>query len=565
MYRVLIVDDEPEIRLGHRLKVDWDELGLTVAGEAASGVEALELLAAEPFDIAIVDMNMPVMNGVSLMEACRERHPHLKLLVVTGYEDFRYAKAAIKNAAQDYLLKPVSKGELTAALRQAKLKLDAEREARDERQTVQWRLSQYYKQMKEHFIVQVVKEPLERDAALRDRAKHFELEAWDGLAVRFVTAGLREQAGHAAVKAAEAERRRGLRLPFELVCREFAESYAVKAESEAGAGSGELSPPPPLPPQPFRDVSYPGLMHFIVAGADEATAAAFAAALHGCLAAQLRLDAAIGIGQPVTGFAAWKEGYLAGLLSWSFAQSVAQAQSAEPATASEAAAGSIAVASDDTVKLLQRCLARGELETFETTVIAELARAFGLSRGHGVKLIFQLYLLLDAAAHLAGIALDSRDQLWLRPDMALSLDTADKAAAFLVRLGSAVCRAAKADTGDAERSLVRTAQQFIRDNYMADLNLTMLAERFNYNPSYFSELFKSKAGKTFIQYLTEVRMAEAIRLLEETALSLWDIAELTGFSNASYFSSKFKRMYGVTPSDYRQQPSKKIDSELPKK
>ncbi|MNJ78728.1 Exoenzyme S synthesis regulatory protein ExsA [compost metagenome] len=59
-------------------------------------------------------------------------------------------------------------------------------------------------------------------------------------------------------------------------------------------------------------------------------------------------------------------------------------------------------------------------------------------------------------------------------------------------------------------------------------------------------------------------MAHAIQMLKNTTLSLWDIAELTGFSNASYFSSKFKRMYGMTPSEYRQHSSEKIDSEFPK-
>jgi two-component system response regulator YesN len=70
MYRVLIVDDEPEIRRGLRLKADWESLGLAVAGEAADGAEALEKLSEEAFDIVLADMNMPAADGVSLLEAC---------------------------------------------------------------------------------------------------------------------------------------------------------------------------------------------------------------------------------------------------------------------------------------------------------------------------------------------------------------------------------------------------------------------------------------------------------------------------------------------------------------
>ncbi|MBW7454530.1 helix-turn-helix transcriptional regulator, partial [Paenibacillus sepulcri] len=139
---------------------------------------------------------------------------------------------------------------------------------------------------------------------------------------------------------------------------------------------------------------------------------------------------------------------------------------------------------------------------------------------------------------------------WIRPDRVLEFDTVEKAESFLVALGSKIHKT-QADSEDAEFSVVQAAQQFIHQNYMVELNLNMLAERFNYNRSYFSELFKSKVGISFIQYVTEVRMEQAVRLLKETTLGLWDIAELTGFSNASYFSSKFKRMYGISPSEFR--------------
>jgi two-component system response regulator YesN len=535
MYRVLIVDDEPEIRLGLRLKVDWDDLGLTVAGEASNGVEALERLADEPFDIVIADMNMPVMNGVSLLEACHERYPYIRLLVITGYEDFQYARAAIRHQARDYLLKPVSREEMTAALRKIAQQLDEERKEQNEQKTVQWRLSQYYKEMKEHFIVHLVKEPLEPERIVRDRAKLFELEAWDARSVRFLTAGLRERSERARAGAGTIGQ---LRLPFELICREFAASY-------------------PGQPPTFRDANYPGLMHFILFD-DESAVSAFAAALRDCITGQLKNEPAIGIGQPVAGFRAWQEGYLSSLLAWSLEEGNIRLEPQEPS-------GGSALMTEDTAKLLRRFVAKGELEAFGQTVRKELTRAFCKSQGHFVKLIFQLYLLLDSMAHAAGAQLDNGNQLWLRPDMVLGLDTVDKAADFLVRLGSRLHRGTAGGSDEADRSVIEAALQFIRDNYMVDLNLTMLAERFNYNPSYFSELFKSKVGKTFIQVLTEVRMAQAVRLLEETTLNLWDIAELTGFSNPSYFSAKFKRMYGMTPSEFRQQASKKIDIELPKK
>jgi two-component system response regulator YesN len=536
MYRVLIVDDEPEIRQGLRLKINWEKLGLTIAGEAGNGVEAMEKLAGEAFDIVITDMNMPLMNGVSLLEACREQHSELKLLIITGYEDIRYAKAAVRHQARDYLLKPVARNELTEALTRLRKELDDERTEQEQASVMQWRLSQYYREMKEHFIVHLIKEKLgQRD--MFERARLFQLDEWDARAVRFLTVGLRErssdQDGHESMRTPEK-----LRLPFELVCREnvnvFAEAACV-----------------------FRDPNYPGLMH-IVSTLDDKQLASLTDSLKRDVFAYIGFEPFVGIGQSVIGFKQWGEGYLSALLTWNLSD---RAVSKAPQWAAEGQAA----LPENTVKVLRSYLQRGELSSFEAAVRRELAEALDISRSRFIKVIFQLYLMLETLAHASRVQLDVSEQLWLRPEMVLGLDSVRKAAAFLQRIAARAVEGQPTGEGMGEPSLMEAVQDYIDDNYMYDVNLTMIAERYNYNPSYFSEMFKAKVGKTFIQYLTDIRMTHAARLLEETKLSLWEIAELIGFSNASYFSTKFRRMYGMSPSEYRQQQPEKIKSEEPKK
>ncbi|WP_159886917.1 response regulator transcription factor [Paenibacillus puerhi] len=530
MYKVLIVDDEPEIRQGLRLKADWEALGLTIAGEAGNGLEAMEWLSNHPVELVVMDMNMPVMNGVSFLEACHEHHPALRLLVITGYEDFNYAKAAIRHQAKDYLLKPVSREELTESLAKIVRELDAERQEVDQQAVLQWRLSEYYKEMKEHFLVHLVKEEPGPGSQVMERAKRFQLDGWEGLTVRFLTAGFQERSKGEGAREQERSPDK-LRLPFELVCREVAAEF-------------------PGQPQAFRDAGYPGLMQFAFQGT-ETEAAGFAETLGTMVAEHLGFRPVVGIGQPVTRLMQWKDGYLSALLDWNLHSQQDRGDGTVPLGGGEAAL------SEDASRLLQRCLTRGDLTGFEQALQKELAEAFDTSQARFVKLIFQLYLLLDGMAYTAGVTLESGEQLWIRPEQVWGFDTVDKARQFLVRLARKAVRSAADETADAEHTLIQAAEQFIRDNYMADINLTMLAERFNYNPSYFSEMFKAKAGKTFIHYLTDVRMAKAVQLLEETMLGLWDIAELTGFSNASYFSSKFKKVYGITPSEYRSQRQKR--------
>ncbi|WP_217597361.1 response regulator [Cohnella sp. GbtcB17] len=538
MYRVLIVDDEPEIRQGLRLKIDADKLGLELAGEASNGVEALERLEDEAYDIVITDMNMPVMDGVSFLEACRERHPDVRLVVITGYEDFQYARAALRHQASDYLLKPVAADELADVLAKVTAELDGAKQETAREERTRWELSQYYKEMKEHFIVRLIKGEADRESAALERARRFGLDAWAGTEVRFLTVGLRERE---RIGIREPDRSpEQFRLPFELICRE-------RALESGGACEA------------FRDASYPGLVHFAIAES-EAWLRDFAERLAERTAALLGFELAVGFGGTAMGFGQWKEGYLSSLLAWNLSESgLAGEDRRSPA-------GRTMLAGED-LKVFERYLERGEPEAFSRAIRQPLDEAFAASQAGFVKVIFQLYLLLESLANESRIALDHAEQLWLRPEMALALDSADKACVFLTRIAEKVARQHRHEAEENDHALIDAVLRFIDENYMTDLNLTDLAERFNYNPSYFSEMFKSKVGKTFIQYVTDARMAQAIRLLEGTQLSLWDIAELTGFSNASYFSSKFKRTYGVTPSDYRQRASAsgKIDSELPKK
>lgn len=527
MYRVLIVDDEPEIRQGLRLKIEAEQLGLELSGEAANGIEALERLEEEAFDIVLTDMNMPAMDGVIFMEACRGRYPDLRLIVVTGYDDFQYARAALRHQAIDYLLKPVARDELAAVLRKAIAELDAERSASASRARAQWELSQYYKEMKEHFIVRLVKGEMDGERALYDRAGKFGLDSWGKREIRFLTVGFRKRAA-----AGSGDPRRTpdqFRLPLELICRE---------QADASGGSCET----------FRDANYPGLIHFLTPES-AGWLRDFAEELRRQAQKLIGFELAIGYGQSVVGFGQWKEGYLSALLAWNLAESGA-------AAGDRVTIGPPAL-SEEEIKLVERCLSRGEPEAFEQAVRQLLQQAFGTSKARFVKAIFQLYLLLEPLAYEARIPMDGSEHLWLQPELALTLDSVDKAAGFLAGIAGKIARRRRSELEEGEPSLIEAARRYIDDNYMSDLNLTEIAERFNYNPSYFSEMFKNKVGKTFIQYLTETRMAQAVRLLEGTQLGLWDIAELTGFSNASYFSSKFKKLFGMTPSDYRQKVSAK--------
>ena len=130
LYRVLLVDDEEDIREGISRKMDWLGLGFSLVGEAANGQDALELAESLRPDVILTDIKMPFMDGLELCRILTDRLPAARFVVFSGFDAFEYAKQAIQMNVVEYILKPINADELSAVLRRLKDQLDQERAAR---------------------------------------------------------------------------------------------------------------------------------------------------------------------------------------------------------------------------------------------------------------------------------------------------------------------------------------------------------------------------------------------------------------------------------------------------
>ena len=130
LYRIMLVDDEEEVRKAMIRKMDWEQLGFTVAGDAENGEDALEKLEMLEPDVVMTDIRMPYMDGLTLVAKIREKYPFIKILIFSGYDDFEYAKQAIKYRVTEYILKPVNGEELSEILTRVRISLDEEIEQR---------------------------------------------------------------------------------------------------------------------------------------------------------------------------------------------------------------------------------------------------------------------------------------------------------------------------------------------------------------------------------------------------------------------------------------------------
>ena len=128
MYRVLLVEDDKTNLFLYKKMKEWEQMGFAIAGEAGNGKEALEQLQQEDFDVILVDVMMPVMNGLEFLEVLQEQQVETPRIIASNYNEFEYVRQGMRLGAMDYLLKPVSKEELTECLTRVKEKLEERKE-----------------------------------------------------------------------------------------------------------------------------------------------------------------------------------------------------------------------------------------------------------------------------------------------------------------------------------------------------------------------------------------------------------------------------------------------------
>ena len=131
MYRVMLIDDEESARKLMKASIKWESLDMEVVGEAASGIEAINVIDDMKPDIAFVDISMPFMNGIEFTEIATNRYPDLVIIIMTAFDEFEYARKCVSLPVFDYMLKPMVRSEVTEVLTKVKKKLD-ERSEKDE-------------------------------------------------------------------------------------------------------------------------------------------------------------------------------------------------------------------------------------------------------------------------------------------------------------------------------------------------------------------------------------------------------------------------------------------------
>ncbi|WP_424768402.1 response regulator transcription factor [Paenibacillus sp. sgz302251] len=547
MNNIMIVDDETGVRNSIKAKINWDDVGFRIIGEAANGEEALVLLETRPMpDVLMTDIRMPQMDGISLIKACKKRYPNLKLVVLSGYSDYEYMQAAIQVGVKDYLLKPVGRRELAALLRKLGNEIQEERSEEASRKVEQTQQQQQLQTTREALLLRLAKEESSSLLAVKERLAQLGLgvllELGAKREARFLIAEMRVPANRLGDNDRHLDL---LRLAFVMACRETAMPH------------GNLFP--------FYDASHPTMIHFVIVeekaslnetGAGE-EAERFAKALRNNVAQYLRLQCVIGIGEPVSDVLQFKNGYSTAMLSWS--------RSTVDGIDRETSAGLHDLMSLFTPELERQitlALENGDRKAFALFMQRIFQHGIHLSMFTFTFLAMRLLLLLHSVANKYDDGTgggDLQKRLWACQMTIGNLQSSEAVIGNLEELGHLVMDEAIRARSASGGSIAAAVKKYVDDNYTFEITLNGLAELFHLNETYLSGLFKQHAGATFSDYVTRLRMGKSAELLKSTDLKLTDIAMFVGISSSSYFSTSFKKFYGVSPKEYREKHGSRGD------
>ncbi|MGM0874732.1 MAG: response regulator transcription factor [Bacillota bacterium] len=525
MMKVIITDDEIQIRKGLRMKVEWEEEGFQIVEEASNGQETLDLLKMIEVDVVITDVRMPIMDGIEFVKRCHQEHPNVKVIVLSGYSDFDYVRSSMIEGVKDYLLKPVAPDELVEALRRIRSEIKEEKRKQIESDQMSRLVQNQLEEMREQYLLHLVKEEWSELNMAIERLQQLQLDdfANENVQVQFITVEIRgSEHNPNTVKE--------LWLPFRMLCREIAQEH-----------TGSYS---------FYDASYANMIHFIrrIDSEQFIHTSKFIKVVQQHVKEYMNLETVIGIGKVVTGLTEFKTGYISALLSWSQSQLGSQSQVIDATVTKE-----IFEFSSDFEKKLINAIENVNHDAFKNNIYSILGGTNNQSIMSFSFVANRVLFLLGSLARKYDIdTIEINKTIWNCQQSIWELNSQGRVIEQLIHLAHSIIeKVNEARCSSNGTAIVENVRRYLDKHYASEISLTTLSEQFHINSAYLSEIFKNNIGQNFSDYLINLRMENAQAFLKDKQLKIIDVAHLVGFSNSGYFSTVFKKHFGQTPVEFR--------------
>ncbi len=533
MFKVLLVDDEEEVRHGIRDRIDWASYGFEIAGEAENGREALNFFDECLPDVVVTDINMPYMDGIELAAEINEAYPTVKIVILTGFDDFKFAQAAIKYGVSDYILKPVLPKDITMFLEKLRNRIVSEQEEGENIEKLQKHYHDSLPLLRENFLVNLILgKPTSGHTETRIRDMDIKLKGnWFSAAIckidseSFVNDNLSDS---------------------ELELKRFA-VFNIVNEILDSRKAGETF------------IHDDGIVILLGVEGDDKTVArnrmlSILEAVRQTVCKFLKLTVSIGLGRIVPVTTEIRESYLSSLTARSYklilsGNKVIFVEDLEPGINSF-----FHLETDKEDALISSIKFKDEAEIAKSVD----ALFIGLSESGASLNEYQLYFveIISTLMKLTRIfKIKSSEVLPDNSDIHIELEnfnTISEAKDWIYKLSVNIGRSISGKRSDASEVLFEKARDYIADNYGdPELNVQKISNYLYISPSYLSMIFKKKSGITFLKYLVSIRLDAAKEMLMNKSNKIAYVAEKAGYPDVSYFSYFFKKNTGVSPREFR--------------
>ena len=532
MLKVFLVEDESVIRDGLRDNIPWQQYGFQFVGEAADGEMALPLIRKTRPDVLITDIKMPFMDGLSLSRIVSKEFPKTKIVIISGYDDFEYARQAIEVGVDQFLLKPITRLMLKKTLLELKEKIEQEWDKNDYQIQYQTEMHVYEQFSRRRFMEKVLTGEL-TVKEIYEEASKLSLEI-TAPCYNLLLFYLQEKNPDLSGEGMEDFMRKQdevlhyfLRHPEYLLFRWNASSYGVLIRSEA-AQIGELTEK--------------GLAHIRDFCTD-----------------QEHLEWYVAEGNPVERLSLLPECYrqVNHYFAYRFIMPDLHVLSEVTLEDYLNSPEEQKIDSVDPSTMAQEVI-RDFLEHGNESEIHDFVESYLQSISRALKSrMFRAYVVLNirftTIAYVESLGASKEEYMEKIGDYAQEMNIEpDEVPAYFVNMLQAAFDIREQESNSQNKKLISRALAYIDENYMHDsLSLNTVAAEAEVSANYLSAVFSQNMKKTFVEYVTEKRMEKAKKLLKSTALSSGEIAAQVGYKDSHYFSFVFKKTQGMSPREYR--------------
>lgn len=538
--KVFLVEDEYIVREGIKNNIDWEKNGYDFCGEASDGELAFPMISEKRPDIVITDIRMPFMDGIELSRMIKEEYPEIKIIILSGHEEFEYAKAAIQIGVEEYLLKPINGDELLQVVNRVAQKIKEENESRETLQEGEG--DENFEYAKRQLLSSLIDDNASLSDAMEQGKKiHLNLMAQCYNIMMLKLQRKNKEQGFS-------QRILELYKTMEDTLKEqdgqsimFDRAPEGKVILFMGSGEEEIRRNMDVFAGQFREIlpEYEDVTYF---GS---------------------------VGVPVMRLRELGESYEAASHGFSYRFLTEPNQIVDNHTVFDqtrnekkfsCSIGSVDIQNLDKQKI-ESFLKGGEMGEIHFFVEEYMKNTGDAGKN---SMIFRQYIVMDmffAASHFLTQITDGREQLgepFESPEqMQKIVSDLEATVVYIKELFTKVMQVRDAQTTEHNSDVVENAKKYISENYHdEELTLNTVAHEVNVSPNHLSAMFSQKTGQTFVKYLTDVRMHRAKELLKCTSKRSNEICEEVGYRDPHYFSHLFKKNVGCSPIQYRERGGK---------